>query len=107
MTISPEFPTSSDEIEVLVNPSEFSTDVDGDPITYNVQFYRNGIPVSSPAVVSQFIMQSNLTISGDYWEVGVTANDGYVSSETYEKFHQGYVDAIISYINGKPINLLN
>jgi len=32
---------------------------------------------------------------------------GYVSSETYEKFHQGYVDAIVSFINKKPINVLN
>ncbi len=39
--------------------------------------------------------------------VVLTPHLGYVSSETYEKFHQGYVDTILSYINGKPINLLN
>ena len=43
---------------------------------------------------------------GDY-NLVLTPHIGYVSMETYEKFHQGYVDAIISYINGKPINLLN
>ncbi len=32
---------------------------------------------------------------------------GYVSSETYEKFHQGYVDAILAYLDANPINLLN
>ena len=41
------------------------------------------------------------------YNVVLTPHLGYVSSETYEKFHQGYVDAIISYINGKPINVLN
>ena len=41
------------------------------------------------------------------YNVILTPHLGYVSSETYEKFHQGYVDAIISYINGKPINVLN
>ena len=39
--------------------------------------------------------------------VVLTPHLGYVSSETYEKFHQGYVDAIHSYISGKPINVLN
>ena len=38
LSISPEFPTSADDIEVLVTPSEFSNDVDGDSISYNVQF---------------------------------------------------------------------
>ena len=41
------------------------------------------------------------------FNVVLTPHLGYVSSETYEKFHQGYVDAILSYINGKPINMLN
>ena len=41
------------------------------------------------------------------YNVVLTPHLGYVSSETYEKFHQGYVDAILSYINGKPINVLN
>ena len=41
------------------------------------------------------------------YNVVLTPHLGYVSSETYEKFHQGYVDTILSYINGKPINLLN
>ena len=41
------------------------------------------------------------------YNVVLTPHLGYVSSETYEKFHQGYVDAIHSYINGKPINVLN
>ena len=41
------------------------------------------------------------------YNVVLTPHLGYVSSETYEKFHQGYVEAIHSYINGKPINLLN
>ena len=41
------------------------------------------------------------------YNVVLTPHLGYVSSETYEKFHQGYVDAIQSYINGKPINVLN
>ena len=41
------------------------------------------------------------------YNVVFTPHLGYVSSETYEKFHQGYVDAIHSYINRKPINVLN
>ena len=41
------------------------------------------------------------------YNVVLTPHIGYVSSETYEKFHQGYIDAILSYINGKPINVLN
>lgn len=41
------------------------------------------------------------------YNVVLTPHLGYVSSETYEKFHQGYVDTILSYINGKPINVLN
>ena len=41
------------------------------------------------------------------YNVVLTPHLGYVSSETYEKFHQGYVEAILSYINEKPINLLN
>jgi D-3-phosphoglycerate dehydrogenase len=41
------------------------------------------------------------------YNVVLTPHLGYVSSETYEKFHQGYVEAIRSYINGMPINVLN
>ena len=41
------------------------------------------------------------------YNVVLSPHLGYVSSETYEKFHQGYVDAINAYINEKPINLLN
>ena len=41
------------------------------------------------------------------YNVVLTPHLGYVSEETYEKFHQGYVEAILSYINGKPINVLN
>ena len=41
LSISPEFPTSSDDIEVLVSPSEFSNDIDGDSITHNVQFCKS------------------------------------------------------------------
>ena len=41
------------------------------------------------------------------YNVVLTPHLGYVSSETYGKFHQGYVDAILSYINGNPINVLN
>ena len=41
------------------------------------------------------------------YNVVLSPHLGYVSSETYEKFHQGYVEAILSYINGKPINVLN
>ena len=41
------------------------------------------------------------------YNVVLTPHLGYVSSETYEKFHQGYVEAIRTYINGKPINVLN
>ena len=41
------------------------------------------------------------------YNVVLSPHLGYVSSETYEKFHQGYVDAIASFINKKPINVLN
>jgi len=41
------------------------------------------------------------------YNVVLTPHLGYVSSETYKKFHQGYVDAIISFINKKPIKVLN
>ena len=41
------------------------------------------------------------------YNVVLTPHLGYVSSETYGKFHQGYVDAIFSYINGKPMNVLS
>ncbi len=37
----------------------------------------------------------------------LTPHIGYVSSETYEKFHQGYVLAITGFLNGEPINILN
>jgi len=40
-------------------------------------------------------------------KVVLTPHLGYVSAETYEKFHQGYVDVILSYLNGKPKNVLN
>ena len=45
-------------------------------------------------------------LSKDY-NVVLTPHLGYVSSETYSKFHQGYVDAIKAFINEKPINVLN
>mgnify|MGYP000459877088 CR=1 FL=1 len=41
------------------------------------------------------------------YNVVLTPHLGYVSLETYEKFHQGYVNAILSFLNGKPINVLN
>ena len=41
------------------------------------------------------------------YNVVLSPHLGYVSSETYEKFHQGYVDAIVSFINKKPIKVLN
>ncbi len=45
-------------------------------------------------------------LSKDY-NVVLTPHLGYVSSETYSKFHQGYVDDIKAFINEKPINVLN
>ena len=45
-------------------------------------------------------------LSEDY-NVVLTPHLGYVSSETYSKFHQGYVDDIKAFINEKPINVLN
>ena len=41
------------------------------------------------------------------YNVVLTPHLGYVSSETYSKFHQGYVDDIKAFINEKPINVLN
>ena len=41
------------------------------------------------------------------YNVVLSPHLGYVSSETYEKFHQGYVDSIVAYIDGNPKNLLN
>ncbi len=37
----------------------------------------------------------------------LTPHIGYVSEETYSKFHEGYVKAIQAFIKGKPINILN
>ena len=37
----------------------------------------------------------------------LTPHIGYVSSETYGKFHEGYVLAIEAYLKNKPINVLN
>ena len=37
----------------------------------------------------------------------LTPHVGYVSEETYKKFHSGYVKAIKSFINGNPVNILN
>ena len=37
----------------------------------------------------------------------LTPHIGYVSEETYQKFHSGYVKAIEGFINDKPINVLN
>lgn len=37
----------------------------------------------------------------------LTPHLGYVSSETYKKFHQGYVDIVESYLVGNPINIIN
>ena len=48
-----------------------------------------------------------LRILSKKYNVVLSPHLGYVSSETYEKFHQGYVDAIVSFINKKPINVLN
>ncbi len=36
----------------------------------------------------------------------LTPHIGYVSEETYEKFHKGYVKAIVGFLNKKPINVL-
>ncbi len=41
------------------------------------------------------------------FNIVLTPHLGYVSSETYEKFHNGYVLAIKAYIQGNPINKLN
>ena len=37
----------------------------------------------------------------------LTPHIGYVSNETYTKFHQGYVLAVKGFIDDKPINVLN
>jgi phosphoglycerate dehydrogenase-like enzyme len=37
----------------------------------------------------------------------LTPHIGYVSSEAYEKFFEGYVLAIEAFLNGKPINKIN
>ena len=41
------------------------------------------------------------------YNVVLSPHLGYVSTETYEKFHQGYVKAILAFIKNKPINLIN
>ena len=37
----------------------------------------------------------------------LTPHIGYVSEETYEKFHNGYVLAIKAFLNKRPENVLN
>ena len=37
----------------------------------------------------------------------LTPHIGYVSVEAYEKFFQGYVNAIEAFLKGKPINKIN
>jgi len=37
----------------------------------------------------------------------LTPHIGYVSEETYKKFHEGYVLAIEAFLKNKPINILN
>ena len=51
--------------------------------------------------------EHELRILSQKYNVVLSPHLGYVSSETYEKFHQGYVDAISAYLDGNPINLLN
>ena len=41
------------------------------------------------------------------YNVVLTPHVGYVSIETYDKFHKGYVSCIKSFISGNPINVLN
>ena len=41
------------------------------------------------------------------YNVLLTPHLGYVSSETYEKFHQGYVDVVETFLKGKPMNIIN
>ena len=55
-------------------------------------------PLPSEHIFRKLIKKHNLVL---------TPHLGYVSSETFEKFHNGYVIAIKAFINGNPINKLN
>ena len=55
-------------------------------------------PLPSRHIFRKLMQKYNLVL---------TPHLGYVSSETYEKFHNGYVLAIKAFIKGHPINKLN
>ncbi|MDC3064007.1 D-2-hydroxyacid dehydrogenase family protein [Alphaproteobacteria bacterium] len=55
-------------------------------------------PLPSGHIFRKLMQKYNLVL---------TPHLGYVSSETYEKFYNGYVLAIKAFINGNPINKLN
>jgi len=78
VSIAPANPHDGDD---LTCSASGSTDLDGDPITYNYQWYKNG--VLKPARVWPTVSSSR-TSPGDTWRCVVTPNDGIDDGATGE-----------------------
>jgi hypothetical protein len=74
--LTPNSPTSKDELVVTVTAE--STDIDGDTITYSYGWTKDSSPFSNPTFPSTNpLVGAGSTARGETWEVTVTPNDGY------------------------------
>ncbi|MFP4117231.1 MAG: FlgD immunoglobulin-like domain containing protein [Salinivenus sp.] len=78
VTISPDAPSSLDDLAAAV---EGSTDADGDTITFEYEWYRNG---TLQEALTGANVESDLTDVGETWRVVVTPHDGEAAGDSGE-----------------------
>ena len=71
VTLSPSAPHTVDPLVASIAVP--STDVDGDPLSYRVAWYRDG---ALSAASTTLTLPASATTRGELWEVVVTPNDG-------------------------------
>jgi formylglycine-generating enzyme required for sulfatase activity len=76
-SLSPTAPTSIDDVLVL---GISSTDIDGDTLTYDLQWFRDGLSTSNTSTP----LSASQTSKTEVWTVRVTPNDG-LSMGTYSE----------------------
>ncbi len=91
---------------IIINTSRGPIINEKDLINSIKNFYISGVGLDVYDIEPLPVQHELRSLSKDY-NVVLTPHLGYVSCETYEKFHQGYVYAIVAYLDGNPINLLN
>ena len=79
--VAPAYPTPTDDLECSIYSA--GTDADGDPLTYDISWFQNGVPtawgLAGASLGAVATVPASVTLGGDTWTCEVSAWDGQTS----------------------------